>query len=88
MELCATLLSRLSNSKITVAESELMMDIIDIAEKDAFAEVLKLAAKLIIMYSESQAKFTDYACEKMITLTIPLLTHKHTAVRNLGLKVG
>jgi hypothetical protein len=86
MDLCVTLIKKL-NTKIAVSEGEAMMDIIGVAGKDLFSEVLQRAAKLIIVYAQLYPKSTDYACERMIRLTIPLLVHKHTAVRVLGIKV-
>lgn len=84
MDLCTTLLRQLK--KITVTLSELMMDIAQMAGKDAFSEVLQRDAKFILLYAQTQPKSTDYACERMIRLTVPLLVHRHTAVRVLGIK--
>lgn len=86
MGLCTTLLGKLTELKISVTESELVMDIIKVAGYDAFSEVLQRDAKLIILYARTQSKSTDYACERMIRLTVPLLVHRHTAVRVLGIK--
>lgn len=86
MDLCVTLLNKMSKLKISVAESEIMMDIIQVSGNDAFSEVLQRDAKLIILYARNQSKSTDYACERMIRLTMPLLVHRHTAVRVLGIK--
>lgn len=86
MDLCVTLTGKLAPSKISVPETELLMDIIHAAVADAFAEVVKRAAKLIILFAQTQPKAVDYACERTVRLTIPLLVHKHTAVRVLGIK--
>lgn len=86
MDLCSTVVTKLTELKISVTESELVMDILQVAGEDAFSEVLQVAAKLIILYAQNQSKATDYACERMIRLSIPLLVHKHTAVRVLGIK--
>lgn len=86
MELCSTLLKK--EQKMSVAESEQLMDIMHIAGVDAFADVQKQCAKLIVEYAQSQPKSVDYACERMIRMTMPLLTHKHTSVRVSGIKVN
>ena len=86
MELCYNLLEKVTDLKINVTESEHIMNIIQTAEEDAFSEVVKRAAKLIIYYAQHQSKSTDYACNRMIRLTMPLLLHKHTAVRVLAIK--
>lgn len=84
MDLCTTLLSQLT--KISVTQSEIMMDIVHMAGNDAFSEVLQRGAKFIMLYAQMQPRSTDYACERMIRLTVPLLIHRHTAVRVLGIK--
>jgi hypothetical protein len=86
MELCSTLLKTIQ--KVSETGSEQLMGIMQIAGVDAFADIQKQCAKLIIEYAQSQPKSVDYACERMIRLTTPLLTHKHTAVRVSGIKVG
>ncbi|KAI8638796.1 hypothetical protein BD408DRAFT_11120 [Parasitella parasitica] len=86
MQLCATLLARLACSKISVMESELFMEVMKIGGDDQFAEIQKQCADLIILYAKEQPKSVDYACEKMIRLVMPLLVHKHTAVRVKGIK--
>lgn len=58
-----------------------------VAGGDPFAEIQKQCANLIILYAKEQPKSVDYACEKMIKLIMPLLLHKHTAVRVKGVKV-
>lgn len=58
-----------------------------VAGDDPFAEIQKQCANLIILYTKEQPKSVDYACEKMIRLVMPLLLHKHTAVRVKGVKV-
>ncbi|KAI7906992.1 armadillo-type protein [Cokeromyces recurvatus] len=85
MELCVKL-SKQSDSKISIKISELFMDIMQIAGEDLFADVQKECAKLIVLYSNTQSKSVDYACERMIRLTMPILTHKHAAVRVSGIK--
>lgn len=87
MELCVTLITKLTDSKTSITESELMMDLMEAAGQDPFSEVLHRVAKLIILFAQHQPKSTDYACDRMIRLCIPLLVHKHTAVRVLGIKV-
>jgi hypothetical protein len=86
MELCSTLLKK--ELKVSVTESEQLMYIMQIAGVDAFADVQKQCTKLITEYAQSQPKSVDYACERMIRLTTPFLTHKHTAVRVSGIKVS
>ncbi|CEP07461.1 hypothetical protein [Parasitella parasitica] len=86
MQLCATLLAKLTSLKISIKESELFMEAMSIAGDDPFAEIQKQCANLIILYAKEQPKSVDYACEKMIRLVIPLLLHKHTAVRVKGIK--
>lgn len=88
MDVCVTLLDLIPDAKISVTESELMMDVMQIGGEDPFSEVIQRGAKLIILYPQRQPKSTDYACERMVRLTIPLLIHKHTAVRVLGIKVN
>ncbi|CAO3621574.1 unnamed protein product [Mucor hiemalis] len=88
MDVCVTLLDLIPDAKISVTESELMMDVMQIGGEDPFSEVIQRGAKLIILYPQRQPKSTDYACERMVRLTIPLLIHKHTAVRVLGIKAA
>jgi dynein assembly factor 5 len=87
MELCVTLINELTAPVKNSMTEEQVMELIQVAGQDPFSEVLKRAAKLIILYARYQPKAVDYACDRMIRLTIPLLTHKHTAVRVLGIKV-
>lgn len=89
MDVCVTLLSLIPTTRISVpTSSELMMDVMGSAGEDPFSEVIQRGAKLIILYAQRQPKSTDYACDRMVRLTIPLLIHKHTAVRVLGIKAA
>lgn len=87
MLLCATLLSKLTPAKIPVKTGELFMDVMDVAGNDPYSEIQKQCAILIVLYAKDQPKSVDYACEKMVRLVLPMLLHKHTAVRVKGIKV-
>ncbi|KAG1469096.1 hypothetical protein G6F56_003456 [Rhizopus delemar] len=67
-------------------DAERWMDVIDLAVKDPFPEVQKLAAQYILSFTTRYAKQVDYACDRMVRLVVPLLTHKHTAMRALGIR--
>ncbi|KAL9550267.1 hypothetical protein PS6_005649 [Mucor atramentarius] len=86
MLLCATLLSKLTPAKIPVKTGELFMDVMDVAGNDPYSEIQKQCAILIVLYAKDQPKSVDYACEKMVRLILPMLLHKHTAVRVKGIK--
>ncbi|KAK4519466.1 uncharacterized protein ATC70_009702 [Mucor velutinosus] len=86
MLLCATLLSKLASGKIPVKTGELFMDIMEVAGNDPYSEIQKQCAILIVLYAKDQPKSVDYACEKMVKLILPMLLHKHAAVRVKGIK--
>ena len=75
------------DENISVNQSELWMDIVEIAVLDKFADVQKLMANLVVLYAVQYPKYTDYACERMVRIIIPLLIHKHNSVRAAGIKV-
>lgn len=87
MLLCATLLCKITPGKIPVKTGELFMDIMEVAGNDPYSEIQKQCAILIVLYARDQPKSVDYACEKMVRLILPMLLHKHAAVRVKGIKV-
>ncbi|CAO3620547.1 unnamed protein product [Mucor fragilis] len=86
MLLCATLLCKITPGKIPVKTGELFMDIMEVAGNDPYSEIQKQCAILIVLYARDQPKSVDYACEKMVRLILPMLLHKHAAVRVKGIK--
>lgn len=88
MNVVIELLEKLKGTNVTVTEGEAFMKLIQISGEDPFPEILKQCGKLILLYSQTQSKSVDYACDRMVRLLFPLLTHKHTAVRVIGIKVS
>ncbi|KAI8377335.1 hypothetical protein BD560DRAFT_54516 [Blakeslea trispora] len=84
-ELCIALIAKIDES-MSAEQSELWMDIIEVAVQDKFADVQKQMARLAVLYATQCPKLVDYACERMIRIIIPLLIHKHNAVRVAGIK--
>ncbi|KAG0793123.1 hypothetical protein G6F16_005265 [Rhizopus arrhizus] len=80
MELCIQLLD------LHPTQTDLIMNVIQSAVKDPFPELQKLAGKCIVLFSTSYAQEVDYACDRMVRLVIPLLSHKHIAIRVLGIQ--
>jgi hypothetical protein len=77
-----------TTTKIKPPMDEVWFGLANLAVKDACPNVVKQGAQLVIDLSLLQSTAVRYRGEHtIIHAVLPLLTHKHTAIRVLGIKV-
>ncbi|KAG2175449.1 hypothetical protein INT43_001096 [Umbelopsis isabellina] len=88
MRLLNLVLTKCSSNTIKATTADDIVSIVQNGIKDRYPEVQRESCSILLTLAAMKSTYIGYGADKISEVVIPILRHKHAALRTLGVKVS